>query len=218
MPSRQKSKQTDTRIAEALRPTIAVLASAHGYRDPFTAKHQHRVAALSESIGNQLGLSQARVEILRLAAIMHDIGKIYVPAEIISKPGALNEAEYALMKTHCAVGHDILQHLQAPNPLAEIVFAHHERMDGSGYPRGLAGDHIVMEARILAVADIFDAMTSNRAYRPGVTQDVALDELQTMASRQLDGDAVAALRGLILSGVIAQSVTQPAVHSLTSRH
>lgn len=128
----------------------------------------------------------SRVEFLRLAAILPDIGKIYVPAEIIIKPGALSDAEYALMQTHCSVGHDILQHLAAPNPLAEIVYTHHERLDGSGYPRGLSGDQIIMEARILAVADVFDA--------------------------------VAAIRGLVLSGIIAQSVTQPAVHSLTARH
>ena len=195
-------------MLDSLRPSIAVLSAAHGSRDPFTVLHQDRVAELAVAIGARLGLGSQRLEVLRLAAIVHDIGKIAVPAEILGKPGALSDTEYALVKTHCAVGYGILQNLQSPLPIAEIAYQHHERLDGSGYPRGLSGDGILLEARILSVADIYDALTSNRAYRPGMPADFALDKLHEMAGRLLDAGAVEACQCCILTESSTHSGTR----------
>jgi HD-GYP domain-containing protein (c-di-GMP phosphodiesterase class II) len=200
MASDRAPNSADTPLLEALRPSIAMLSAAHGHRDPFTVKHQNRTAKLAAGIAVRLGLCPLRVEILRLASIVHDIGKIAVPADILGKPGDLSEHEFAIVKTHCAIGHDVLRHLQAPFPMAEIAFQHHERLDGSGYPRGLTGENILLEARILAVADVFDAMTSNRPYRPGLPADLVLGELHTMAGRLLDADVVEACRNCVLAG------------------
>ena len=186
-------------MVDSLRPSIAILSAAHGYRDPFTVQHQERVAKLAVAIGAHLGLDAQRLEVLRVAAIVHDIGKIAVPAEILGKPGALSDTEYALVKTHCAVGYGILQNLQSRHPIAEIAYQHHERLDGSGYPRGLSGEAILMEARILSVADVYDAMTSNRAYRPGMPADFVLDRLHSMAGSLLDTHAVEACQYCILT-------------------
>ena len=197
----------DARPLEAMRPSVAMLSAAHRHQDPITVKHEDRTAKLAVAIGVRLGLSPSRIEVLRLAAIVHDIGKIGVPRNILDKPGTLSEPEYAIVKTHCAIGHDVLQQLQAPFPVAEIILQHHERLDGSGYPRGLSGESILLEARILAVADVFEAMTSNRWYRVAFLPDFVLGELQAMAGRLLDADAVDACRDYILTG-----------HHSTSRH
>jgi putative nucleotidyltransferase with HDIG domain len=198
------------RMLHALRPSIATLLAVHGYRDPFTVQHQDRVAKLAVSIGAQLELDAQRLEVLRLAAIVHDIGKIAVPAEILGKAGALSETEYALVKTHCAIGFDILQNLQCPLPIAEIAYQHHERVDGSGYPRGLSGESILLEARILSVADVYDAMTSNRAYRPGMPADLVLEKLNSMAGSLLDIGAVEACQYCILTESSTDSRAQAA--------
>lgn len=190
----------DARPLEAMRPSVAMLSAAHRHQDPITVKHEDRTAKLAVAIGVRLGLSPSRIEVLRLAAIVHDIGKIGVPRNILDKPGTLSEPEYAIVKTHCAIGHDVLQQLQAPFPVAEIILQHHERLDGSGYPRGLSGESILLEARILAVADVFEAMTSNRWYRVAFLPDFVLGELQAMAGRLLDADAVDACRHYILTG------------------
>ncbi len=197
-------------MLEALRPCIAILSATHGYRDPFTVQHQDRVATLAVAIGTRLGLGAQRLEVLRLAAIVHDIGKIAVPAEILGKPGALSDTEYALVKAHCVIGYGILQNLPTPLPIAEIAYQHHERLDGSGYPRGLSGECILLEARILSVADVYDAMTSNRAYRPGMPADFVLDRLHAMAGRLLDPDAVEACQNCILTEFSTDSGTQAA--------
>jgi len=182
----------------SLRLSIAALSTAHRYKDPFTVQHQLRTAELAAAIGQCLGLEPARIELLRLAATVHDIGKLAVPAGILSKPGRLSEHEYAIVKTHCAMGFEILEQLGAPSLLAAIALQHHERVDGSGYPHGLSGQDILIEARILAVADVFDSMTSHRPYRSGLPVDFVLGELQTMANRLLDADAVAACQRCIL--------------------
>lgn len=200
-------------MVDALRPSIALLSAAHGYRDSFTVEHQDRVAALAVAIGIRLGLSELRLEILRLAAIVHDIGKIALPAEILSKPGALSDPEYALIKQHCVIGFNILGNLKTPMSIAEIAYQHHERIDGSGYPRGLRGVEVIPEARILAVADVFDAMTSNRAYRPGLPRDFVLGELHIMAGRTLDPDAVEACRQIALTESPAGSDAAAAINA-----
>ncbi len=181
-----------------LHTCIALLSTVHGYRDGFTVEHEDRVALLAVGIGTQLGLSAPRLELLRLAAIVHDIGKIAIPAEIIGKSGAYTDAEYALMKGHCLASYNILTKLNTAWPIAEIAYQHHERLDGSGYPRGLTGSDTLPEARILAVADTYDAMTSVRPYRPGLPRDFVLGELHQMAGKLLDPDAVDACRNFAL--------------------
>jgi len=178
--------------------SIAMLSAAHQYRDPFTVQHQHRTAELSAAIALDLGLSVSEIAVLRLAASVHDIGKIAVPTEILFRPDALSDLEYAVIKTHSPIGKAILEHLESPFAVAEIVAQHHERLDGSGYPCGLKAADILPQARILAVADVFDAMTSKRPYRDGLPTDFVLGKLQEMAGRLLDADAVAACQRHIL--------------------
>ena len=192
--------RADTPLLKSLRPAIEMMACAHRYRDPFTCQHQERVARFAVSIGASMGMSPLHLEILRLAAIVHDIGKLGTPAEIVAKPGKLSDPEMALVRTHCDTGHDILQHLHAPFPIATVVHQHHERIDGSGYPRGLRGEAIMEEARILAVADAFDAMSSYRPYRAALSQDFVLGELHKMAGNLLDPHAVAACTHVVLGG------------------
>jgi HD-GYP domain-containing protein (c-di-GMP phosphodiesterase class II) len=190
--------QSAASTIDVLHTCVALLTTVHGYRDGYTVEHEDRVAQLAVDIGTQLGLSAPRLEILRLAAIVHDIGKIAIPAEIVGKSGAFTDAEYALMKGHCLVSYNILSRLNTTWPIAEIAYQHHERLDGSGYPRGLTGGAILYEARILAVADVFDAMSSVRPYRPALPQDFVLGEMQQMAGQLLDPDAVAACRNIAL--------------------
>lgn len=141
-----------------------VLGAVVELRDPYTAGHQRRVAEISCELAEALGLSKERIVGLRIAALLHDVGKIIVPAEILNKPGPLSMTEMALVKVQA--GHDILKKINFPWPVAEIVLQHHERLDGSGYPRGLKGDAIMLESRILGVADVVEAMASHRPYRP----------------------------------------------------
>ena len=174
-------------------PDVSTVLAAHQCRDGFTVAHEKRVADLAVRIGQHLGIRGLNLEILRMGAMLHDIGKIALPAEILGKPAALTELEYALVREHTLTGFRILQNLPTALPIAEIAYQHHERMDGSGYPRQLKGDHILLEARIIAVADTFDAMTANRAYRPGMPEDFVLGEISNMSGRQLDQTVVAAL-------------------------
>ncbi len=187
-------------LLEVLRPTIESLSRAHQHRDPFTYTHQRRVAEVAAAIGAIMGLGADRLLALHFAGLIHDIGKLGVPSEIISKPGKLSDPEYALVKTHCSIGHDILLRARAQVPLAEMILQHHERIDGSGYPQGLKGSAIMVEARILAVADTFDAMASYRPYRAAVTEDFVLAELHRLAGQTLDRDAVEACTRYVLGG------------------
>jgi PAS domain S-box-containing protein len=174
----EELRQSYVRLRKTLEGTIHVLVSAIERRDPYTAGHQRRVAQLACAIAKEMGLSAERIEGTRMAAVIHDIGKVNVPAEILSKPGSLNHIEFGLIKMHPQVGHDILDGaIDFPWPVAEMVLQHHERMDGSGYPQGLSGEEILLEARILAVADVVEAMSSHRPYRPALSIDEALDEI-----------------------------------------
>jgi putative nucleotidyltransferase with HDIG domain len=146
-------------------------------KDAYTAGHQRRVANLARAIAAEMGLSPEQIDGIRMAAVIHDLGKISVPAEILSKPIGLNDLEYGLIKIHPQVGYDILKEIEFPWPVAQIVLQHHERMDGSGYPQGLLGEEIILEARILAVADVVEAMASHRPYRPPHGVDKALEEI-----------------------------------------
>jgi PAS domain S-box-containing protein/putative nucleotidyltransferase with HDIG domain len=183
-------KESWEKLHEALEGTIQAMALTIEIRDPYTAGHQRRVSKLSCAIAQDLGMSEFQVEGLRVAGDIHDIGKIYVPAEILSKPGQITAIEYGIIKTHPQVGYDILKTIKFPWPVAQIVLQHHERLDGSGYPLGLVGDFILKEARILTVADIVEAMSSHRPYRPAQGIDKALAEVVQNKGRFYDTDAV----------------------------
>lgn len=185
------------RLQRALQGTIQAISTTIEMRDPYTAGHQRRVAKLAEAIGRELGMPEARLEGLKLAAEIHDIGKIYVPSEILSKPTKLTELEYTIIKTHPQAGHEILKNIEFPWPIAEIVLQHHERIDGSGYPRGLKNGQILPESRILAVADVVEAMASHRPYRPAFGLDRALEEIKLNRGRLYGPDEVDACVKLI---------------------
>lgn len=191
-----------------------MLSAAHECRDSYTVQHQKRTAALSAVIAEDLGLGHLRTAVLKLAASVHDIGKLAVPMEILLRPDALSDVEYGVIKTHSVVGQSILQRLESPFAVAEIAAQHHERLDGSGYPQGLKGPDILLEARILAVADVFDAMTSKRPYRDGLSVDFVLGELHDKAGRLLDDDAVTACRDYILRREAAPVTILPAVRAM----
>lgn len=183
-------KESWEKLHEALEGTIQAMALTIEIRDPYTAGHQRRVSKLSCAIAQDLGMSEFEVEGLRVAGDIHDIGKIYVPAEILSKPGQITAIEYGMVKTHPQVGYDILKTIKFPWPVAQIVLQHHERLDGSGYPLGLLSDQILKEAKILTVADIVEAMSSHRPYRPARGIDKALAEVVQNKGRFYDTDAV----------------------------
>jgi PAS domain S-box-containing protein/putative nucleotidyltransferase with HDIG domain len=178
------------RIQTTMETTIQALASTVELRDPYTAGHQRRVAQLAAAIGQELGLPADRVKGIHLAAVIHDIGKIYVPAEILSKPGQLTKIEFDLVKAHVEAGYDILKSIDFPWPIAEIVRQHHERLDGSGYPWGVGSDQLLLESRILAVADVVEAIASFRPYRQALGVDVALAEIGAGRGILFDGDVV----------------------------
>jgi PAS domain S-box-containing protein/putative nucleotidyltransferase with HDIG domain len=173
----RKLRQSFEVLQRVFEESVEALASALEVRDPYTAGHQRRVAQLGAAIAKELGLNREQIRGLYLAALVHDIGKISVPAEVLNKPGRLEELEFGLIKNHPQVGYEILSRVDFPWPIAEIVRQHHERVDGSGYPRGLRGKEILLEARILAVADVVEAISSHRPYRPALGLDVALEEI-----------------------------------------
>jgi len=170
--------QTLDSLRKAVGTTIQVLVSAVESRDTYTSGHQSRSADLACVIAAEMGLAKDKIEGVRMAGIIHDIGKLSIPAEILSKPTKLTNLEFSLIKEHSRSGYEILKDVESPWPLAEIVYQHHERMDGSGYPRNLKGDEILMESRILSVADVVEAMASYRPYRPALGIEAALEEIE----------------------------------------
>lgn len=172
--------------------TIDSVSKIVELRDPYTAGHERRVGELAAAIGAEMGLDRDRQYGLRIASGVHDIGKISVPAEILTKPTHLTKPEIDLVRDHAAQGFDILRRIDSPWPIAEVARQHHERMDGSGYPRGLRGEDILLEARIVAVADVVEAMASHRPYRPGQGLSAALDEIEKGSGQIYDAEAVAA--------------------------
>ncbi|MBC8264543.1 MAG: HD-GYP domain-containing protein, partial [Anaerolineales bacterium] len=173
----EELRQSYVQLQRTLEGTVNTLVSAIETRDPYTAGHQRRVTQLACAIAKEMGLPKEQIEGIRMAGLIHDLGKINVPAEILSKPGGLNDLEYGLIKMHPQVGYDVLKEIEFPWPMAQIVLQHHERMDGSGYPAGLSGEEILLEARILGVADVVEAMASHRPYRPARGMDKALEEI-----------------------------------------
>ena len=176
--SEEELKQTLESLRKSIGATIQTMVSAVEMRDPYTAGHQLRVADLACSIAAEIGLPQDKIDGIRMAGSIHDIGKLSIPAEILSKPTKLTDIEFSLIKEHSRSGYEMLKDVESPWPLAQIVYQHHERMDGSGYPRNLKGNEILIEARIMAVADVVEAMASHRPYRPGLGIEVALEEIE----------------------------------------
>lgn len=176
----------DAELRAGLLNTIGTLGNAVDARDPYTAGHQARVAHLATAIGRRMGLSPDRLEGLHLGALIHDIGKLTVPTAILTKSSPLTDDEFALIKGHSKAGYAIVKDTQFRWPIAEMVYQHHERLDGSGYPRGLKGDQIILEARIIAVADVVEAITSPRPYRAALGINVALKEIQDRAGTAYD--------------------------------
>ncbi len=173
----EQLQQTFEKLRRTLEGTVHALAATAETTDPYTAGHQYRVARLACAIAREMGCSEDDIECIRVAGTLHDIGKIYVPPGILSRPGRLAHIEFSMIKAHPSVGYDILKTVEFPWPIAEIVLQHHERLDGSGYPRGLSGTAILPQARILGVADVVEAMSSHRPYRPALGLDRALEEI-----------------------------------------
>ena len=186
----EKLQRTLVSLRKAIGATIQVMVSAVEARDPYTAGHQMRSADLARSIATEMGLGEQCIDAIRMAAAIHDIGKLSVPAEILTKPTKLTNIEFSLIKEHAQKGFDILKNVESPWPLAQIVYQHHERMDGTGYPRRLKGDEILVEARVLAVADVVEAIASNRPYRPAFGIEPALQEIEKNRGVLYDARAV----------------------------
>lgn len=188
------------KIRSTLEATIQAIATTVELRDPYTAGHERRVAELAVAIAREMGLPNHQIEGIRVAATVHDLGKIQIPAEILSKPRSLNEMEFNFIKTHPLMGYNILKDIDFPWPIADIVLQHHERIDGSGYPNGLKGKRILLEARIVAVADTIEAMASHRPYRAGLGIRAALDEITAGKGKLYDPQAVEACINLFRKG------------------
>jgi putative nucleotidyltransferase with HDIG domain len=183
---------TQERLAGALRATIEAMSKTMEWRDPYTAGHQKRVAMISMAIARQLGWDDERIQALYMAAMVHDIGKMAVPSEILTKPSRLNDIEMQLVQGHVEAGYQILKDIPFPWPIAEMVYQHHERLDGSGYPNKLVGEQICEEARVLAVADTIEAMATHRPYRPAKGLNAALEEIKAESGDKLDVKVVEA--------------------------
>jgi len=169
---------------------INTIAKIVETKDPYTSGHQQRVSKLAETIARKMKLPQEKIEGIRISSLVHDVGKISVPAEILNKPIKLTEIEFNLIKDHSQAGYDILKSIKFPWPIEKIVLQHHERLDGSGYPRGLKGEDIIIEARIIGVADVVEAMSSHRPYRPALGVDAALEEISKNKGILYDPEAV----------------------------
>lgn len=183
-------ERSQKQLLDALSASVAAMVTAMETRDPYTAGHESRVAELVVAIGREMGLDEERLQGMRLASMVHDIGKIAVPSEILTKPRCLSRVEFELVKTHPETGYMILKDVPFPWPVADMVRQHHEKIDGSGYPLGLKSDDLLTESKIIAVADIVEAMASDRPYRPSLGLEAALTEIEKMAGIQLDGDIV----------------------------
>jgi putative nucleotidyltransferase with HDIG domain len=187
-------KRNHSELQKAMDGVIHAMSLVVGSRDPYTAGHQRRVAELARAIAKEMRLSEWQIRGIYIAGLLHDVGKISVPSEILSKPGKINATEFSIIKNHCQVGYEILQKIDFPWPVTRAILQHHERLDGSGYPEGLSGKDIVLEARILAVADVVEAMSSHRPYRPALGLSSALEEISRASG---DSDVVEACLRLL---------------------
>ena len=183
-------KKSVDQLRKALVDTIQAIASIVESRDPYTAGHQRRVADLAAAIAAEMGLSVELIEGLRMAGVIHDIGKVSVPSDILNMPRKLTDIEFSLIKTHAKSGYEMVKDIEFPWPIARMILEHHERINGSGYPNGLTGDRLLLESRILAVADVVEAMATHRPYRAALSLDVAMDEITKNRGVIYDPDAV----------------------------
>ena len=197
-----EDKLTESRenLRRALGATVEAIALMVETRDPYTAGHQRRVSDLASAIAQETGIESDGIESIRMAGMIHDIGKISVPAEILSKPVRLSEIEISLIRVHPQAGYDILKDIEFPWAIGQIILQHHERMDGSGYPQGLKGDQICFEARIVAVADVVEAMASHRPYRPGLGLELALKEISANQGNLYDERVVNSCLNVFAAG------------------
>jgi predicted membrane protein len=177
-------------LRELLRKTVAALSSAMVHRDPTTAGHERHVAELSLAIGRELGMDQDQLEGLQLAALVHDVGQIQIPTEILTRARRLSPEEFELVKMHAEAGYTILRDIPFPWPVAEVVLQHHENVDGSGYPNGLKGDELLLEAKIIRVADSVESMLSHRPFRRSIGPELALEELKNYSGKHFDPSVV----------------------------
>lgn len=192
-------ESSHNRLERVVDGIVGALAKTVETKDPYTAGHQARVAILAVEIAKEMGMDPAEIRTIRLAATIHDIGKIYVPAEILNKPGALSKIEFEMIKLHSQTGYDVLKDIDFVGPVAQMVLQHHERMDGSGYPNGENGKAIITGSRILAVSDVVEAMSSHRPYRPGLGIAPALEEISAKRGVAFDSNTVDACLGLFNS-------------------
>ena len=191
------------RSKRILNQTVTALSTALEKRDPYTAGHQHRTALLASEIAREMGLSDSEMETIWIAGLLHDLGKLTVPSDILTKPGKLSAVEFELIKTHPAAGYDILKEIEFEGPVAETVLQHHERLDGSGYPQGLSGDRILLPARILGVADTVEAMATHRPYRPGLSLEETWKALEAGKGSSFEARIVDVCRGLFENGAFS---------------
>ena len=175
-------------ISRTLTSAIDIASNIVEMRDPYTAGHQRRVSELAARISAEMGMPAQQIEEIRVAGLIHDVGKMSVPAEILSKPGVLSDVEFSLIKHHARMGYEIISSAHMEEPIAEMIYEHHERCDGSGYPRGLVGDEMLMGGKVLAVADVVEAMMSHRPYRPALGIEMALAEIERGAGSIYDAD------------------------------
>jgi PAS domain S-box-containing protein len=203
--AREEVRRTADRLRRTVEGTILAMSNVVEARDPYTAGHERRVSELAVAIGREMAMADDDLEGLRLGALIHDIGKIAVPAEILAKPGPLSDVEFTLVEQHSPRGFDILQSIDFAWPIADMVLQHHERLDGSGYPRGLSGDQILPQARILAVADVVEAMSSHRPYRPALGMEAALAEVNAHAGEKYDSAVTDACSAIVKSGAFTFS-------------
>lgn len=181
-----QAKDKTAQLQEMFNATVGGMALMAETRDPYTAGHQHRVSQFACDIAIHMGLSKDQLESIRISGLLHDIGKIRVPVSLLNRPGKLLKAEWELIKMHPLVGYKILKNIPFPWPIADIVYQHHERIDGSGYPRGLTGKDILLEAKIMAVADVIEAISSHRPYRPALPIESALNEIKNQKGSLFD--------------------------------
>jgi len=190
-------KEEYSELHKTIEGVINVVSQVMSNRDPYTASHQRRVAELARVIAKEIGFTDWQMNGIYVTGLVHDIGKVSVPTEILTKPGKINATEFDIIKNHCRVGYDILRKINFPWPVTTAVLQHHERLDGSGYPQGLSGNDIIVEARILGVADVVEAMSSHRPYRPALGLDSALEEISRGSGILYDADIVAACLKLL---------------------
>ena len=178
------------KLKMAMNSTIDAISHIVESRDPYTSGHQRRVSALASAIAESMNMPEDQIDKVRMGSLIHDIGKIHIPSEILTKPGRLSNIEYEMMKAHPEIGYKILKAVDFIPPIAQMVYQHHERMDGSGYPSGIHGEEILLEARIIAVADTVEAMASHRPYRPAIGLEKALDVIRENRGKLYDAQVV----------------------------